>query len=65
MYKDTNKNDCPFENIDELYDFLTDDYVKCIHPNPTSLGDMINKNPNSKILNDFAKVIYYETCLKN
>lgn len=56
--------DSPFENIDELYDFLTDSRIQYIIDNPTSLGEMLRNNPEDKILNDLAKVIYYETILK-
>lgn len=64
VYKDTNKSDCPFENIEELYDFLFDPRIKYIKETPTSLGDMIDCNPNDEMFHNFVKVIYYETIHK-
>ena len=61
IYKsDENK----FETFDELYDFLSDPRIQYIKDTPTSLGDMIDRNPNDKMFYNFAKVIYYETINK-
>lgn len=53
-----------FETIDELYDFLSDPRIQYIKETPTSLGDMIDDNPNDEMFHNFAKVIYYETIYK-
>ena len=50
-----------FETFDELYDFLSDPRIQYIKETPTSLGDMIERNPNDKIYHNLAKVIYFET----
>lgn len=60
VYKDTNKSDCPFETIDELYDFLSDPRIQYIKETPMSLGDMIDRNPNDDMYHNLAKVIYFE-----
>lgn len=49
-----------FETFDELYDFLSDPRIQYIKDIPTSLGDMIDRNPNDEIYHDLAKVIYFE-----
>lgn len=49
-----------FETFDELYDFLSDPRIQYIKDIPTSLGDMIDRNPNDDMYHDLAKVIYYE-----
>ena len=53
-----------FETFDELYDFLSDPRIQYIKETPTSLGDMIDDNPNNEMFHNFAKVIYYETIHK-
>lgn len=53
-----------FETFDELYDFLSDPRIQYIKETPTSLGDMIDDNPNDDMFYNFAKVIYYETICK-
>lgn len=49
-----------FETFDELYDFLSDPRIQYIKDTPTSLGDMIDRNPNDEMYHNLAKVIYYE-----
>ena len=49
-----------FETFDELYDFLSDPRIQYIKETPTSLGDMIDRNPNDEMCHNLAKVIYYE-----
>ena len=49
-----------FETFDELYDFLSDPRIQYIKDTPTSLGDMIERNPNDEMYHDLAKVIYFE-----
>lgn len=49
-----------FETFDELYDFLSDPRIQYIKDTPTSLGDMIERNPNDEMCHNLAKVIYYE-----
>lgn len=56
-------NETPFENTDELYDFLNDPKIQYINENPKSLGEMLENNPGDKMLNDLAKVIYFETII--
>lgn len=56
-------NETPFENIDELYNFLNDPKIQYINENPKSLGEMLRNNPGDKMLNDLAKVIYFETII--
>lgn len=49
-----------FETYDELYDFLSDPRIQYIKETPTSLGDMLDRNPSDEMYHDLAKVIYYE-----
>lgn len=49
-----------FETFDELYEFLSDPRIQYIKDTPTSLGDMIERNPNDEMYHDLAKVIYFE-----
>jgi hypothetical protein len=49
-----------FETFDELYDFLSDPRIQYIKDTPTSLGNMIEKNPNDEMYHNLAKVIYFE-----
>lgn len=55
-----NSDENQFETFDELYDFLSDPRIQYIKDTPTSLGDMIDRNPNDDMYHDLAKVIYYE-----
>lgn len=55
-----NSDENKFETFDELYDFLSDPRIQYIKDTPTSLGDMIDRNPNDDMYHDLAKVIYYE-----
>lgn len=50
-----------FETFDELYDFLSDPRIQYIKETPTSLGDMLDKNPSDEMYHNLAKVIFYET----
>lgn len=50
-----------FETFDELYNFLSDPRIQYIKDIPTSLGDMIERNPNDEMYHNLAKVIFYET----
>ena len=49
-----------FETFDELYNFLSDPRIQYIKDIPTSLEDMIERNPNDDMYHNLAKVIYYE-----
>lgn len=47
-----------FETFNELYDFLFDPRIQYIKDTPTSLGDMLDRNPNNEMYHDLAKVIF-------
>ena len=49
-----------FETFDEFYDFLSDPRIQYIKDTPTSLGDMLDRNPNDEMYHNLAKVIFYE-----